>query len=99
MWEEILQGLGAAARGAAQGRGVRVLIKTNLGPAFTVYDHDDPGADGPGFLKAGVMIQDRNGQPIGKLGTIPQTDWLVLGAILAVVGAGVFLMVRGVVKK
>lgn len=89
--------LQTAARGYAQGKGLKVLIKTNLGPAITVYDADAPDS-GPGLVKAGVILTDRTGNEITTYGKIPKTDWLIVGALVTMVTAAGVLMVKGIMK-
>lgn len=93
----LLDDLKAAATAAAENRGIRVLVKTNLGPAIPIYNSDSPSS-GPGLIKAGVIVTDRNGKELAAYGGKPPTDWLMVsGLVLMIASAGV-LMVRGLKK-
>jgi len=80
---------------------VRVEVKTNLGPAFTVYSGSsgEPGlADALGF-KAAVVIRGRDGQPLASYGEPPATEPLLVIAYalaFAIVAAAVVAVIRRV---
>lgn len=93
--DNILDVLADVARGAAQGRGLRVQVKTNLGPAVTVYDYDDPTSDGPAFVKAGVIVTDRFGKTMATYGKVPPTDYILVGSISAFAVMALVLILRG----
>lgn len=76
-------------------RGLRVQVKTELGPAFTLYDSDKPGG---GQLAAGVIVTDRNGEKLAEYGGWPKTNYLKAGAVAAFILGMSFLVVRGVVR-
>lgn len=95
---DILDVLSDVARGAAQGRGLRVKIKTNFGPAVTVYDYDDPSRDGPAFVKAGIIVTDRFDNTMTTYGTIPRTDYILLGSVAAAAVMITVLVIRGIRK-
>ena len=90
--------LAQALEGAAQLRGVRVRLKTNLGPAVTVYDADAPPPSFPLRLRAGVIIEDREGRRIASAGGWPATDWPLVIALGALALGGAALVVRGVLR-
>jgi len=94
----ILDTLADVARGAVQGRGLRIQVKTNLGPPVTIYDYDDPSQDGPAFIKAGLVMTDRFGKPMATYGTIPETDYILVGSAAVFVAMVTVLIVRGLRK-
>lgn len=94
----LLDDLKAAATSAAENRGIRVLVKTNLGPAIPIYNSDSPSSGGPSLVKAGVIVTDRSGKELATYGGRPKTDWLMVSGIVLMVASAGVLMVRGLRK-
>lgn len=84
--------------------GVRVSIKTNLGPEIPVYSGDAGSSSGGASiakllgLRAGVIVRDARGGEIARLGDVAPTEPLK-AVLAALVAAGlVFVIVRGVTR-
>lgn len=76
--------------------GLIVKVKTDLGPAITVYDINDEQKGGS-FIKGGVRIVNNRGKVIHSFGDWPKTNYLKAGLLfggLFMVGAGVVYGVR-----
>lgn len=78
-------------------KGVKLYIKTNLGPEILAYDSDTPDS-APGFIKAGVRVTDREGNDVASYGGQPRTNYIVLGAIALMLTTGTTLLIRGLKK-
>lgn len=94
-WRDILAGAVSDYAGA-----LRVTVKTNLGPAFTIYDGR---AQGPGFasmvgLKASFTVHGPDGQPIATYGEPPPTEPLRVACVLALIALGAFVVLRGATR-
>ncbi len=94
--------LGEAANYAVQSemrdRGIVVHVKTNLGPSIKVFDAQQEKAQnaaGANLIKVGVSVRDKSGAELYSSGDWPETDYILTGAIVAIVGVGVLLIVRG----
>jgi hypothetical protein len=88
--------------------GIRVSVKTNLGPEIPIYSGGLQGADGSGSgggglggllgIKAAVVVRDASGNTISTIGQVPATD-PVRAILAALVLAGlVFVIYRGVTR-
>jgi hypothetical protein len=87
------------AREAVSSGGVRVYVKTNLGPEVRVSGSDGRGlADALG-IRAAVVVRDRDGRKIAGYGEYPATDPLRAGALWGAVALAVYLLLRGVLKR
>ena len=84
--------------GAALRSGVRVSVKTNLGPEFQVASRDQGGVLRALGIKAAVIVRDRQGSVIVAHGEVPPTNWIRAGTLLAAAALAGFLLVRGLVK-
>lgn len=89
--------LGDIAGAALQGGGLRVAVKTNLGPEFQV-------GEGSGFAKAlgiqaAVIVRDRQGSVLFTHGTPPPTNPALVAAFAAAAALLGYLLVRGVLKR
>lgn len=81
--------------------GVRVSVKTNLGPEIPVFNGTGQGggiARALG-LEAGVIVRDRNGRVIATHGDPPPTEPLKVAALLALVSLLSFVLIRGVIPR
>jgi hypothetical protein len=88
--------------------GVRVSIKTNLGPEIPVFTGSmdgSTGSSGGGFsvskllgLKAAVVVRDAKGGVIANLGSPPATEPLKAIVAALLIAGLVVLIVRGVVR-
>ena len=85
------------AMNKAQERGLKVYVKTNLSPRLKVFDATD-ATGGESFLKVGIEVKDKSGNDIMTYGTMPETNYILLGSIAAIISAAAFFMIRGVVK-
>lgn len=77
---------------------IRVSVKTNLGPAFTVYDG---AAEGPGLaaalgLKMAFTVHGPDGNAIATYGTPPPTEPARVVLVLALLAGLAFVLIRGV---
>jgi hypothetical protein len=90
--------LGELARDAFRSGGVRVFVKTNLGPEFPVSGGGGGLADALG-LQAGVVLRDRQGNRIASYGGYPPTDPFRVALLVAAAGALGFLLLRGVLRR
>lgn len=97
---DILKQVGETAYQAQTG-GLRVSVKTNLGPEFDVWD----GRSKTGSLaqllgiRGAIIVRDRDGKPIFVQGEPPATNWI----LTALYGAGIaylgYLIWRGATRK
>lgn len=89
-------------RAAVDTGGVRVSIKTNLGPEIPVsLGGSQAEGEGGGLLgfKAAVIIRDRKGQTVARYGKVPETEpfkVILLLAPLAILG---LVLVRGLMPR
>lgn len=91
----LIDPLQTAAQGYERIHGVRVIVKTNLWPAYTVYNSDtaNVSAGGFNFVKAGVRVTDRQGNVLAEYGGWPSTNWPVVGiAAAGILVAGIALL-------
>ena len=86
------------ARDYVRSGGVRVAVKTNLGPEIPVYVGSGDRRGNPLGIKAGVIVRDRDGNVISQFGEPPATEPLKVFLLLAVVSVVGFVIVRGVLK-
>jgi hypothetical protein len=108
---KLLDDVLSIARGYVRG-GVRIGIKTNLGPEIPVasasFNAGDGGEGGEGGggggvahllgLRAAVVVRDAEGGVISTYGEPPKTD-PVRAVVAAVLAAGlVFVIIRGLTK-
>lgn len=84
-------------------RGVKVYVKTDIGPEIKVFDSDAPvnkdGSDTSSdsqLIKYGVIVRDRKGKRIGSYGKYPDTNPIKLLIIAGVVGTGLFITLKGI---
>jgi hypothetical protein len=93
--------IGRVTGSAIQSSGVRVSVKTNLGPEFTVWD--GPAKAGAGLaqsigIRGAVIVRDAQGNVLFTHGEPPETN-LLLSAIFFSVAAYIgFLIWRGATK-
>lgn len=85
------------AQGYVTGGGVRVYLKTNLGPEVPLYTG---ASDGPGLLSAlgietGLIVRDAQGNIVTTYNDPPETDPIKAGLVLAALAGAVFLLMRG----
>jgi len=92
--------LAKAAMDKAQQRGLQVFVKTNFTPRLKVYDAAQPqsSATAASILKVGVEVKDKTGNNIVKYGSMPETDYFLASALVAIAGAVAFFAIRGVLK-
>lgn len=81
--------------------GLRVAVKTNLGPEVVVYNADQPAersalAD---MLQLGVIVRDRYGTVLAKHGGYPQTNPLLAGGLLLGFGGLLYVIGRGLARR
>ncbi len=79
-------------------RSVRVRLKTNLGPAITIYDARRPQGASLPMIRAGVVVEDASGARLFAAGGWPETDWPLAAALGAAGAAILFFTVRGIMK-
>ena len=100
--DALLEVAGSRALLEAQSRGLRVIAKTSISPAVTVYD---ARAVDPGFLellgvKTHIVAVDADGRVVAELGEPAPTDWptaAVLWGVAALIGfLGVALLARAI---
>ena len=77
----------------AQSRGLRVAVKTDLGPEVTVYDATRP--PGPSLVRFGVVVRDKTGQVLARYGDYPPTNWIKAGSLVLVAGVLAVAVWRG----
>lgn len=79
--------------------GVRVSVKTNLGPEIPVYSGS--GGSGSNLLgiKAGVIVRNRDGGVIATYGDPPATDPIRVAMLVLVVTLLGIALVRGVLPR
>lgn len=94
--------------------GVRINVKTNLGPEFTVATSSitsGGGATGSGGggsssdgllgllgVRAAVIVRDRSGHRLATYGEVPATQPWRVAALVGVVALVTVLIVRGAIK-
>ena len=93
--DALLEAAGSRALDAARARGLRVVVKTSITPAVTVYDARDVA---PGVLellgvKTHVVAVDAAGHVVAELGEPAPTDYATAAAIWAVAAVAGFLLV------
>lgn len=93
--------LGALAGDIVRSGGVRVYVKTNLGPevAVTGTGNAQRGLLDLLGLKAAVVVRDRDGRRIAGYGDPPATDPFRVALLVTVAGALGFVLLRGVLKR
>lgn len=89
--------LGDIAGQALTGGGVRVAVKTNLGPEFEV-------GEGAGLtralgIRAAVIVRDRRGRLLFTHGDPPPTNPLLVAVLAAAIALLAFTLLRGLVKR
>ena len=90
--------LGLAREAVTRG-GVRVYVKTNLGPEFPVSGGGGGGLGDLLGLKAGVVVRDKAGAKLASYGGYPATDPMRAAVLWGSVALVAFLLVRGVLKR
>lgn len=95
-----LDQLTALARAKVTGAGVRVYLKTNLGPAVPLYTGStgEPGLLSSLGVKGGVIVTDAQGNTLARYGEPVATDPLKAGLILGALGLVGFIVLRGILK-
>lgn len=89
--------------------GISVAVKTNYGPAVTVYRDEPPDGTGgePGDrgvleellgFKAALIVRDRDGRTIYTSGDVPATEPARVAAVIVLVAVLAFVLTRGVLK-
>lgn len=96
--DELAGELGSVAREAVASGGVRVFVKTNLGPELAVTGGGSGLFDALG-IKAGVIVRDKHGNTLASHGGYPATDPLKVALLVAVAGALGFILLRGVLRR
>ena len=89
----VLELAGAYASSGA----ITAELKTNLGPAVTIYAGGGPGLLDRLGIKAAVVVK-RDGVPIASTGDPPETEPLTAAALVAAVLIVAALLVVGVRK-
>lgn len=80
--------------------GLRVSVKTNLGPAIPVYSGQRQGGLAAMLgLKAGVIVTDRNGKEVARYGAPPPTEPIKVILVAVLVGLLGLALVRGVLPR
>lgn len=74
--------------------GLKVYVKTNLGPELLVYDARAPLERG-GIIKAGAVVRDSSGREVTRFGEYPATDRVLAGALIAAAALLAYLIGRG----
>lgn len=93
---EMLQGY---AVDAIEAKGVKVFLKTDIGPEIQVYDSDAPASNGEGLpIKYAVRVTDRNGKAITQYGEPPATDTIKASIIWGGMGFAMYIMLSGVAR-
>ena len=81
---------------------VTVELKTNYGPAIPIPTSSDGEASGLVSsligLRGGLIIRNSRGEIIETVGDPAPTNPLRFAALLTVVGAGLFVVYRGIFK-
>ena len=94
--EEVIDLAGDYVRGG----GLRVSVKTNLGPELPVYNGGSSGGliDLLG-IKAGVIVRGKDGGVIASYGDPPPTEPIKVVLLALVVGLIGIALIRGVLPR
>lgn len=97
-----------------QSGGLRVSVKTNLGPEFTVAtsnlvssggDGSQDAAGGSGGVlgllgvRAAVIVRDRNGNRLATYGAVPETEVWRVAVFVGIASLLTIVMLRGLLKR
>ena len=99
-FQDVLTDITGLARDFVSSGGLRVSVKTNLGPEIPVFTGQGQGglAELIGF-EAGVIVRDREGNLVTTYGNPPATDYvkaaILAGASLAII----VILIRGLRGK
>lgn len=88
------------ARDSVASTGVKVYIKTDLGPELQVFDSDAPAGKSGGALpiRYAVRVTDRNGVELANYGEYPKTSLIKAALVWGALGAGVYLILAGALR-
>lgn len=94
---DVLKAAGNVAYNAQTG-GLRVGVKTNLGPEFTVWDGKSKSGGIAQMLgiKGAIIVRDANGKVLLVQGEPPETNVLLAGLYLAGAAYLGYLLWRGI---
>lgn len=82
-----------------QERGVKVFLKTDLGPELQIYDSAAPESSGEGLpIKYGVKVRDSQGRTLGSYGGYPATNPIKAAVVGGVLGVGLFVIFAGFLR-
>jgi hypothetical protein len=93
--DALLEAVGSKALETARARGLRVVVKTSITPAVTVYDARDvaPGVLEALGVKTHVIAIDDAGRVVAELGEPAPTDYPTAAAIWLLAAVAGFLVV------
>lgn len=95
--QDTLGEVGELAGQALRG-GLKVSVKTNLGPELAVSGQGRGLAEALG-IKAAVIVRDRDGRQLVTYGTPPATEPLRVALLAIIAGALGWLFIRGVLRR
>ena len=97
-WQDLVEDAADIAGDYLRSGGIRVNVKTNLGPELTVYD-GKPKRGGLGsFVRAQVIVRQADGDAIATYGEPAPTEPLKVIALVAAVSLIGLVLIRGVLK-
>lgn len=99
---DLLKQVGETAYQAQTG-GLRVSVKTNLGPEFDVWDGSASNRTGSLAqalgIRGAIIVRDRAGKVIMVHGEPPETNLILAGALLAGASYLAYLLWRGATRR
>lgn len=73
--------------------GLKVYVKTNLGPEILVHDAAAPSSRG--IIQAGAVVRDSTGRELARIGDYPATNRTLAAGIIAAAVLVAYLIGRG----
>jgi hypothetical protein len=97
---DALKAAGGIAYNAQTG-GLRVGVKTNLGPEFTVWDGQSKTGGIAQLLgiKGAIIVRDASGKTLMVQGEPPETNYILTAAYAAGLAYVGYLVWRGLTRK